>query len=234
MSDLLQWIPGQFFSAAGIPLNGGLIQSYAAGSTIPLATYTDQSGLTPNSNPVVLDSSGGLSTPIWLGPSAYKFVIMDASSNILRTIDNVWSISYQIAQAVAGATSAWTSVPISYTQLQTAGLSNAIALYTLPQKTIIKNVVIYLRTQFAGTSIATLIAQVGISGNYSQFIDGSNPNMSLIGAVSGSSFDNVSASFLGSISANTIIYLNAIATGANLSALSAGALTVDFEIGAAP
>ena len=38
----------QFFDNNGIPLAGGLLYSYAAGTTSPLATYTTSSGVTPN------------------------------------------------------------------------------------------------------------------------------------------------------------------------------------------
>jgi hypothetical protein len=77
----------QFFSANGTPLVGGFLYSYAAGTSTPLATYTDQSGATPNTNPIVLDANGQCT--MWLGASAYKFVLQDASNNVLQTWDNV-------------------------------------------------------------------------------------------------------------------------------------------------
>jgi hypothetical protein len=48
----------QFFNNNGEPLNGGLVYTYQAGSSTPLATYTDINGTTANANPIVLDSSG--------------------------------------------------------------------------------------------------------------------------------------------------------------------------------
>jgi hypothetical protein len=78
----------RFFDNNGIPLNGGKITTYAAGTTTPLATYTDQTGGTPNANPVVTDSSGYCD--IWLIPgSAYKFVLQDSLNNTLWTKDNI-------------------------------------------------------------------------------------------------------------------------------------------------
>jgi hypothetical protein len=59
----------RFFDEEGVPLANGRVYTYAAGTTTPLATYTDQSGNTPNSNPVDLDSDGGAS--IWFSGS-YK------------------------------------------------------------------------------------------------------------------------------------------------------------------
>lgn len=75
------------FDANAVPLAGGLLYSYAAGTTTPLATYTDESGDTPNANPVVLDSTG--SANVWLANAAYKLVLKDASGTTQWTVDNI-------------------------------------------------------------------------------------------------------------------------------------------------
>jgi hypothetical protein len=77
----------QFFSPSGVPLSGGSVETFAAGTSTPLATYTDSTALTPNPNPVLLDD-GGFAT-IWLGPSTYKFVVKDSVGNQQYTTDNV-------------------------------------------------------------------------------------------------------------------------------------------------
>jgi len=51
-------VAAQFFDNNGDPLSGGLLYSYASGTTTPLATYTSSTGLTANTNPIVLDSAG--------------------------------------------------------------------------------------------------------------------------------------------------------------------------------
>ena len=48
----------QFFGSDGLPLVGGKLYTYAAGTTTPLATYVDHDGVTQNTNPVILDSNG--------------------------------------------------------------------------------------------------------------------------------------------------------------------------------
>ena len=48
----------QFFTDSGTPLSGGLLYTYAAGTTTPQTTYTSGTGVTPNSNPIVLNSAG--------------------------------------------------------------------------------------------------------------------------------------------------------------------------------
>ena len=56
----------QFFSNDGLPLAGGKIQTYQAGSTTPLTTYTDASGLIANTNPIILGTDGRPPSTIWL------------------------------------------------------------------------------------------------------------------------------------------------------------------------
>jgi hypothetical protein len=80
----------QFFTAAGIPLVGGKLYTYASGTTVPLATYTDDVGDTANTNPVILDSRG--EAGVWLGPSRYTFKLEDADGNLIYTVDGVGTI----------------------------------------------------------------------------------------------------------------------------------------------
>ncbi len=83
----------QFFDNNGIPLNGGLLYVYQAGSSTPLATYTDINGTIANANPIVLDSSGRSATEIWLTYGYfYKFVLKDSSGVTIGTYDNIYGI----------------------------------------------------------------------------------------------------------------------------------------------
>lgn len=83
----------------GIPANGAKLFTYVAGSSTKQATYTDEAGLTPQSNPILLDSRGEPSQPIWLSEGAsYKFVFSasddtDPPTSPIRTIDNVTGIN---------------------------------------------------------------------------------------------------------------------------------------------
>lgn len=104
-----------YFTNNGQPLAGGWIVSCQAGTVcasasptfpppaFPQATYTDASGFTANTNPISLNSLGQAS--IWLNTAlAYKFVIMDSTGAVLKTIDNV-----QVAAPGGGSsTSYWT------------------------------------------------------------------------------------------------------------------------------
>lgn len=81
-----------FLDASGNPCAGCSLFTYSAGTTTPLATYTDSTGGTPNTNPIVLGADGGppTNTAIWLTSGvAYKFVLQSASSATIWTVDNV-------------------------------------------------------------------------------------------------------------------------------------------------
>jgi hypothetical protein len=96
----------QFFDNTGLPLNGGLIYTYQAGSTTPLANYTDINGTIANSNPIVLDSSGRPPNEVWLTYGFfYKFVVKTSAGVTLGTYDNIYGII-----GVAG-TSTGTTIP---------------------------------------------------------------------------------------------------------------------------
>jgi hypothetical protein len=90
----------QFFTNSGIPLAGGKLYTYAAGTTTPAVTYTSSSGATAHSNPIILNSAGRVATgEIWLSPPPYKFLLKDSNDVLIATYDNISGIgaaSYQI------------------------------------------------------------------------------------------------------------------------------------------
>jgi len=77
----------QFFTEGGIPLVGGKLYSYAAGTTTPLPTYTTESGAQNNTNPIILDSRGEAS--VWLGTASYKLKLTDSTGVEIWTVDNI-------------------------------------------------------------------------------------------------------------------------------------------------
>jgi hypothetical protein len=83
----------QFFDNNGAPLNAGKIYTYQAGSSTPLATYTDSAGLTANANPIILGTSGRPPNDIWLLEGYfYKFILKDSSDVTIQTYDNLYGI----------------------------------------------------------------------------------------------------------------------------------------------
>jgi hypothetical protein len=84
----------QIIDDDGLPATGWKIYTYQAGTTTPLATYTDADGATANTNPVVLDAYGMAS--IWLNNQFYKFVLKDADDNTIQTVDDIgWGYIFQ-------------------------------------------------------------------------------------------------------------------------------------------
>jgi len=88
-------VAAQFFDNSGNVLTGGKLQTYLAGTTTPAVTYTDSSGATPWSNPIILNASGRVpgSGEIWLSDLAYKFVLTDSNDVLIATYDNVTGIN---------------------------------------------------------------------------------------------------------------------------------------------
>jgi hypothetical protein len=86
----------QFFTTTGLPLNGGLLYTYQAGSTTPLATYTTSTGNITNANPIVLGTDGRPPQEIWFtAGTSYKFVLCDSSNNQIATYDNLYGLLQQ-------------------------------------------------------------------------------------------------------------------------------------------
>jgi Domain of unknown function (DUF4183) len=98
----------QFFDLNGAPLAGGLLYTYAAGTTTPLATYTDSSGNTANTNPIVLDSRGEAN--VWLSAAIYKFALYTSASVLIWTVDNINGSTFGVEADGDGTTTAFAVV----------------------------------------------------------------------------------------------------------------------------
>jgi hypothetical protein len=138
----------QFFSevAPSVPLAGGKVCTYNAGTTTPAATYVDNGGVIQNTNPIILDSSGFAT--IWLAQQGYKFVVYDGSGNNSCpnsgvqqwSVDNISASQFTIAntwsalQTFSGGIS--TTLPMTLTiGGNTLTLSASVSgnrTYTLP------------------------------------------------------------------------------------------------------
>ena len=92
----------QFFDSNGAPLAGGLLYTYAAGTTTPQATYTTSVGNIACANPIVLDAAGRTTSEIWMTQGvAYKFVLKDLTSVQIGSYDNLPGINDVAAQIAA-------------------------------------------------------------------------------------------------------------------------------------
>jgi len=89
-------------SASNVPLAGGTISTFAAGSSTPLQTYKDNLGVTGWGTVITLDSTGRVPGEIWFpAGQGYKFTLKDASGNVISTSDNL--VGVNDIQTVASA-----------------------------------------------------------------------------------------------------------------------------------
>lgn len=80
----VKWIG--FGTLAFLP--GGKLYTYEAGTTNPLATYSDQALTVPNTNPIVLDAAGQATIFVEDGV-AYKLVLTDENDVQIWSVDNI-------------------------------------------------------------------------------------------------------------------------------------------------
>lgn len=86
----------QFFDNNGIPLAGGKLYAYLAGTTTPETTYTTNAGNVAWTHPITLDSAGRVPSggEIWLTSGvSYKFLLKTASPEVqIWSADNIYGI----------------------------------------------------------------------------------------------------------------------------------------------
>jgi hypothetical protein len=107
-------VAGQFFDNNGDPLVGGKLFTYSAGTTTPQVTFTSATGVTPNSNPIILNGGGRVPSEIWLTDGLqYKFVLFSSTDQLIGSWDNIIGInsnfvnfvtSEEVQTATAGQT----------------------------------------------------------------------------------------------------------------------------------
>jgi hypothetical protein len=115
----------QFFNNDGLPLNAGKIFTYQAGSTTPLSTFTDSSGLIANTNPIILGTDGRPPSTIWLSEGFfYKFVLTTAADVTIQTYDNLYGI-------IGAAPPAATPIPAGGIFLWSGSIGSIPAGYVL-------------------------------------------------------------------------------------------------------
>jgi len=124
MSANLSSVPKlQFFDNNGNPLVAGKLYTYEAGTTTPLATYTDSTATTPNTNPIILDSRGEAN--VWLSATQYKFELRTAADALIWTVDNI-SNALNLSQLLASSGSA-ANPPYTFAADPTTGMYLAAA-----------------------------------------------------------------------------------------------------------
>lgn len=114
----------QFFDNNGNPLVGGKLYTYQSNTLTPLATYTDYTGVTPNSNPVILNSRGEAN--VWLPQSStYKFKLTDANDVEIWTVNGI-SNSTELDAFIALLASSAGSSLVGFTQGGTGSVTRTV------------------------------------------------------------------------------------------------------------
>ena len=118
----------QFFDNNGVPLSGGKIFSYLAGTTTPQATYTSSNGTVAHTNPIILDSAGRVpGGEIWNDYSAlYKFILKTSTNVTIATFDNVGG-SFNASPIIGNFTGDGTTV--AFTLASAPASENTTSVY---------------------------------------------------------------------------------------------------------
>ena len=123
----------QFFDANGDPLVDGLLYTYEAGSTTPLVTYTDSTGVSLNTNPITLDSRGEAN--VWLGAAIYKFALYTSAGVLIWTVDNINGNTFASTATGDGTTTAF-SVVNGFTAIYINGVYQNRNTYVVTSGTV--------------------------------------------------------------------------------------------------
>lgn len=78
----------EFTKCGQKPLTGGQIWTYEANSTTPKITYQDPYGMTPNTNPIILDAAG--EADVYLN-GTYRFVVKDKNGVVQKDVGKIGS-----------------------------------------------------------------------------------------------------------------------------------------------
>lgn len=121
----------KFFDNNGQPLAYGLVSTYQAGSTTPVATYTDSTAGTPNANPIVLDARGECG--IWVPPNiAIKLAVTDALGNAIPgfPVDNI--VNSQLITLYGGVDTGSTNAYLLTFTANFTSYADGILVYWIP------------------------------------------------------------------------------------------------------
>lgn len=126
--------------------------------------------------------------------------------------------------SLAGSLPRWFKVgnALSYTSFSAAATTKTNTLFTLPAGGIIHDIKAKTSTAFVGTAISALTFSVGLTGTHDKYATA----FDALAAVSATQFELSDGIGTESHTADVNITITADATGANLTALTAGVVDV--------
>lgn len=127
----------QFFDNNGQPLVGGKLFVYQAGTSTKATTYSSSTGLSTNSNPIILDYRGECN--LWLDPNvAYKYVLAPATDTDPPT-KPIWSVdqvrSSQLVTLWGGVDTGSANAYILNFTANFTSYTDGIVIYWIPSNT---------------------------------------------------------------------------------------------------
>jgi len=126
----------QFLSNNGVPLAGGCVFTYAAGTSTPQASYIDSTGTATNTNPVILDAGGRAS--IWLTSQGYKLTLFTAGGVNCASGSQIWSVDGITGQlGLLSLANTWSGVQTFSQPIKITPSVNQLVLGTSPNTTTI-------------------------------------------------------------------------------------------------
>src|SRR5271165_7368625 len=118
--------------STGQPNAFGTVTTYGAGTTTPVATWTDWTATTPNSNPQTLNARGEM--PMFLLPNvAYKIVEADQFGNQINSADQVYNNN--LLSLYGGVDSGSVNAYVLNFIWPYSALQNGIIIYWIPANT---------------------------------------------------------------------------------------------------
>ena len=165
----------QFCDANGLPYAGGTIDTYVPGTTTLKSTWSEDTGTTLNTNPIVLDSAGRC---IIYGDGAYRLILKDADGTLIWDQDSNTLVSAAMAPVVIAATIADAQVLLGIVDeaaalaTLTAGLAAEVtrataaeAVLTAADSTLANAITAEVtRAEAAEAALAASIAALGSTG----------------------------------------------------------------------
>lgn len=156
-------VPGatffQEFTDTGIVGSGLLLWTYTAGTSSPVTTYTDNTGGTPNSNPIVLASNGRLpNVSIWIpsGTSIKVVISTNAGTPSVPVFGVQIGPTYDQLTGINDVAFNTTTGSFTGTLTGMTGSTTGPVSYAIVGKTCI------LRGAFTGSSNSTSMTMTGV------------------------------------------------------------------------
>lgn len=176
-TNLFLGAKARFLDTNADPLSGGLLYTYAAGTSTPLSTYTTRAGSVANANPVVLDANG--EADVWLSPGVdYKFVLKNSAGTLQWTEDNIPSSGEADSSSDVVATDPGGRLTLtSLTPVTASDVSGASTVYYVPYKS--NKVPLYDGATWTLNSISTELSQTTADNTKSPAAVANNSNYDL-------------------------------------------------------